>query len=90
MSSSARLGLALEPIFEVGMPIYEYACGACGHEFERSQRITEPPVRTCDACHGETVERKISRPSFILKGGGWYADGYGSSGSSSKASSERT
>ncbi|MBU3729019.1 MAG: zinc ribbon domain-containing protein, partial [Phycisphaerales bacterium] len=28
------------------MPTYEYACRACGHEFEQFQSITADPVRT--------------------------------------------
>jgi putative FmdB family regulatory protein len=58
------------------MPVYEYRCEACGHEFERKQRITEAPIRTCAACGEEKADRKVSMPSFVLKGGGWFADGY--------------
>ncbi len=62
------------------MPMYEYDCPRCGH-FELSQRITEPPL-TRHTC-GEPVRRQISLTSFALKGGGWYADGYGTKKSSS-------
>jgi putative FmdB family regulatory protein len=58
------------------MPIYEYECDKCGHEFEREQRIADPPVKTCPQCKGRKVTKLISRSSFVLKGGGWYADGY--------------
>lgn len=61
------------------MPIYEYACEKCGHEFERSQRITEDPVKTCPSCKAKKVRRLISRTAFVLKGGGWYSDLYSSS-----------
>jgi putative FmdB family regulatory protein len=67
------------------MPIYEYSCATCGREFELKQRITEPPVQTCVACHADTAQRRISRPSFVLKGGGWYADGYASTGAKAAA-----
>lgn len=60
------------------MPTYEYRCTRCGHEFEKEQRITEEPIRECVACHEEGAERVISASSFVLKGGGWYADGYAS------------
>lgn len=66
------------------MPTYEYQCEKCGHEFERSQRITEDPVKTCPVCRAKKVRRLISRTAFVLKGGGWYSDLY----SSSKPSSE--
>ena len=72
------------------MPIYEYACKKCQHEFEVSQRITDDPVRTCPACRSRQVKRLISQTSFVLKGGGWYSDLYSSSksdGSSDKKES---
>jgi len=61
------------------MPIYEYACSACGHEFEEWQKMSDPPVRTCPKCKKKKVERLISQTAFQLKGGGWYADLYSSS-----------
>ena len=61
------------------MPTYEYACEKCGHEFEREQRITEDPVKTCPECRSRKVQRLISATSFVLKGSGWYSDLYSSS-----------
>jgi putative FmdB family regulatory protein len=61
------------------MPIYEYACTACGHEFEEWQKMSDAPVRTCPKCKKKKVERLISRTAFQLKGSGWYADLYSSS-----------
>jgi putative FmdB family regulatory protein len=58
------------------MPIYEYACDKCGHEFEVEQRITEDPLKTCPECRSRQVKRLISQTSFVLKGGGWYSDLY--------------
>ena len=69
------------------MPTYEYQCGKCGFEFEREQRITEDPIKTCPECRSRKVKRLLSASGFILKGGGWYADGYGSSKSSSPGKS---
>jgi putative FmdB family regulatory protein len=60
------------------MPIYEYACDKCSHEFEAEQRITEDPLKTCPACRSRKVRRLISQTSFVLKGGGWYSDLYSS------------
>jgi putative FmdB family regulatory protein len=70
------------------MPIYEYECQKCGHEFERDQRMSDPPVKTCPECKGRRVTKLISRSSFVLKGGGWYADGYADAKKSSSDSSE--
>jgi putative FmdB family regulatory protein len=58
------------------VPTYEYLCEKCGHEFEREQRISDPPVRTCPECRARKVKKLISRTSFVLKGGGWYSDLY--------------
>lgn len=61
------------------MPIYEYACGKCRNEFEVEQRITEDPIKTCPKCRSRQAKRLISQTSFVLKGGGWYADAYSTS-----------
>jgi putative FmdB family regulatory protein len=61
------------------MPIYEYQCEKCGHEFEREQKITDEPVKVCPKCRARKVKRLISLTSFTLKGGGWYSDLYSSS-----------
>jgi putative FmdB family regulatory protein len=70
---------------------YEYACSACGHEWEAEQSIREAPLKKCPKCGKLQAKRMISRGAgFILKGGGWYADGYGSSkGGSSSDGSEK-
>jgi putative FmdB family regulatory protein len=65
------------------MPVYEYECGACGHQFEEWQKITDKPVRTCPKCKAKKVERLISQTAFHLKGGGWYSDLYSTSKKSS-------
>lgn len=70
------------------MPIYEYECDKCGHEFEREQRMSDPPVKTCPKCKGRRVTKLISRSSFVLKGGGWYADGYADSKKSGDSGSD--
>jgi putative FmdB family regulatory protein len=58
------------------MPIYEYACSACGHQFEEWQKMSDKPIRTCPKCKAKKVEKLISQTSFHLKGGGWYSDLY--------------
>ena len=58
------------------MPIYEYACAACGHQFEEWQKMSDKPIRTCPKCKAKKVEKLISQTSFKLKGGGWYSDLY--------------
>jgi putative FmdB family regulatory protein len=58
------------------MPTYDYECSR-GHQFEATQRITDPPLDRCQVCRGK-VRRLISGGTFILKGSGWYKDGYSS------------
>ncbi len=65
------------------MPTYEYECSN-GHRFEVVQPITEDPLERCQDCSAQ-VRRLISAAAFILKGGGWYSDGYGSGASKSSA-----
>jgi putative FmdB family regulatory protein len=70
------------------MPVYEYACEKCGHEFEAEQRITEAPLKTCPRCRARRVRRLISQTSFVLKGGGWYSDLYSSANAKKDAKQE--
>lgn len=70
------------------MPTYEYACKSCGNAWEAVQRITEDPLDTCPKCNQKTAQRQLSGGSFILKGGGWYADLYSSSGASKGGGSD--
>jgi len=75
------------------MPTYEYVCTDCKNQWEEIQKISEPALEVCPKCHKSTAKRQISGGSFILKGGGWYADLYSSSGgkkaeSNGSASSE--
>ncbi|HKA14054.1 MAG TPA: zinc ribbon domain-containing protein [Myxococcota bacterium] len=67
------------------MPVYEYACEKCKHEFEAEQRISDEPLRTCPKCRARKVKRLISRTSFVLKGSGWYSDLYASPGAKKDA-----
>ena len=58
------------------MPTYEYKCNKCEYRFEKFQRMTDDPIRTCPRCHGE-VRRLISAGNgFIFKGSGFYATDY--------------
>jgi putative FmdB family regulatory protein len=63
------------------MPTYEYVCTDCQNHWEEVQKISEPALEVCPKCSKKTAKRQISGGNFILKGGGWYADLYSSSGS---------
>jgi putative FmdB family regulatory protein len=72
------------------MPTYEYGCEACGKKWEAEQRITEAPIKKCPKCGKLKAKRLISGGTFMLKGGGWYADGYGSKKASSGSSASES
>ena len=54
------------------MPIYEYQCQGCEHEFETIQKMSEAPLIQCPSCGKDLLRKKISAVAFRLKGGGWY------------------
>lgn len=45
-----------------GMPIFEYRCASCGHEFEALVRPGKPGPR-CASCGADGVERLLSLPA---------------------------
>jgi len=55
------------------MPIYAYACSACGHAKDVLQKLSDAPLSTCPACGAETFSKQITAAGFQLKGSGWYA-----------------
>lgn len=72
------------------MPLYEYRCQNCGHQFEKIQSFSAPEEKECPVCHGP-VERLISAPAVQFKGSGWYVTDYASrpsNGGSMKASAD--
>ena len=54
------------------MPIYAFECTACGHEFDRLQKMSDPDPSACPACETLSVKRQLTAPSFRLSGSGWY------------------
>jgi putative FmdB family regulatory protein len=79
------------------LPLYEYRCKQCGHQFEKIQSFSAPEEKECPVCHGE-VERLISAPAIQFKGAGWYVNDYagkskaksGSSAGDSSTGAEKT
>lgn len=56
------------------MPTYEYECRGCGYTFERTQNMSDEPVRVCPQC-GKDVRRLIFGGSgVIFKGSGFYVN----------------
>ena len=66
------------------MPLFDYHCETCFHEFEALQAIGDEPMVVCPRCEASTLKKKPAAPAFTLKGSGWYKDLYGSPGSKSE------
>lgn len=64
------------------MPIYGYNCKECKNEYEvfytsRSACEREEPAEKCPKCGSTKKARAVpKRTGFVLKGKGWYKDGY--------------
>lgn len=57
------------------MPIYEYQCETCNHQFEVKQKFSDQPIESCVKC-GKGVRKLISSPGIMFKGTGWYVTDY--------------
>ena len=62
------------------MAIYIWKCKECDYQetVERTMADSEVPPPRCESCHKENQGwiKQITRTGFVLKGGGWYKDGY--------------
>jgi putative FmdB family regulatory protein len=57
------------------VPIYEYLCQSCQHQFEVKQKFSDDPILSCVRC-GQAVRKIISAPAIMFKGSGWYVTDY--------------
>jgi len=71
------------------MPIYAFACTACGHHFDRLQKLSDPDPDACPDCGAETVKRRLTAPSFRLSGSGWYETDFKKDGDRKRNLSEK-
>lgn len=54
------------------MPLYEYRCEACQHQFEALQKMSDEPLVHCPDCEAPALKKLVSAAGFRLKGEGWY------------------
>lgn len=54
------------------MPIYQYACGNCGHAMEALQKMSDAPLTDCPKCGEPALSKQLTAAAFKLKGTGWY------------------
>jgi len=62
------------------MPIYEYRCESCSHELEVIQKFSDPALTECPSCRSDSLKKLISAAGFQLKGTGWYATDFKTTG----------
>lgn len=62
------------------MPIYEYQCASCHHQFDLMQKISDPPATQCPQCAQGSLIKLVSAAGFQLKGTGWYATDFKNKG----------
>lgn len=62
------------------MPIYEYECTSCHHQFDLLQKANDEPEHICPQCSQDTLKKLISAAGFQLKGTGWYATDFKNKG----------
>jgi putative FmdB family regulatory protein len=58
------------------MPLYEYRCESCQHQFEIIQKFSDAPIAVCPKCGAGPVVKLLSSPAFQFKGSGWYITDY--------------
>ena len=54
------------------MPFYDYKCKNCKIKIEVFHSSKNSKNLYCEICKEDSLEKIISRTSFILKGSGWY------------------
>ncbi|MBI1871187.1 MAG: zinc ribbon domain-containing protein [Chlamydiae bacterium] len=70
------------------MPTYEYKCSRCHKVFEKFQRMTERPLRTCPSCKGRVKRLLGTGAGIIFKGSGFYSTDYRSESYKTSAKKE--
>lgn len=69
------------------MPTYEYRCPK-GHEFEKFQRMSDPPVASCPECGAEAERLLSAGAGLVFKGSGFYITDYRSDSYKKAAAAE--
>ncbi|GGK30476.1 hypothetical protein GCM10010124_24080 [Pilimelia terevasa] len=68
------------------MPTYQYACTACGHQFEAVQSFSDAALTQCPECAGK-LRKLFSAVGVVFKGSGFYRND-ARAGTGSKAKPE--
>jgi putative FmdB family regulatory protein len=73
---------------EYSLPLYEYKCEKCGHQFEKIEGHNASTTKKCPKC-GAKAQRMLSAAAIQFKGSGWYVTDYAKK-SGSPASGEKS
>jgi putative FmdB family regulatory protein len=72
------------------MPIYAFECDACGHQFDRLQKLSDADPTDCPQCGAAQVRRQLTAPAFRLSGSGWYETDFKKDGDKKRNLTEKS
>lgn len=59
------------------MPTYAYICRKCNHKFDRFQKVSDEPIKECEQCSAQAVDRLPSAGIGLhFQGSGFYSTDY--------------
>jgi len=53
------------------VPLYDYKCTSCSHQYEMREGFDAPPRQPCPQC-GNEAKRVLHPPPIVFKGSGFY------------------
>lgn len=69
------------------MPLYEFKCRQCEHNWE-VKLAYKAPVPDCPGCGSTDVRKVFHAAALVFKGSGWHVNDYGKSGPRGSSSSQ--
>jgi len=67
------------------MPIYQYKCSDCGHQFDALQKMSDAKLVDCPECNLPSLRKQLTAAAFKLNGTGWYETDFKNSGAKPKS-----
>jgi len=67
------------------MPIYQYKCSDCDHQFDALQKMSDAKLIDCPECHLPSLRKQLTAAAFKLNGTGWYETDFKNSGAKPKS-----
>jgi putative FmdB family regulatory protein len=60
------------------VPVYEYRCKACAHQFDIHQSFSDDALTECPNCHEPQLRKVFAAVGIAFKGSGFYKNDHGS------------